>query len=203
MQALHPGRGGLFHLRRSCPRTTRAFPKWCIERAQRLVEMRQGRGDPAGLASRAWRAPITWSSRPPGSSLSGGLDPGALHQARSASSARRATSKHGGSLTIIATALVETGSRMDDVIYEEFKGTGNMELHLDRKTVRKAHLPSHRSCSNRARATRSCCSPEARLDGVACRAQGAVLAPALADATEQLMGMLERTKTNGEFFQRL
>jgi len=62
--------------------------------------------------------------------------------ARSASSARRAISKRGGSLTIIATALIDTGSRMDDVIFEEFKGTGNMEIHLERKLVDKRVFPA-------------------------------------------------------------
>ena len=65
-----------------------------------------------------------------GRTLSGGLDPGALHPPKKFFGAAR-NIKEGGSITILATALVETGSRMDDVIYEEFKGTGNMELHLD------------------------------------------------------------------------
>jgi transcription termination factor Rho len=67
-----------------------------------------------------------------GRTLSGGLDPGALHKTKKFFGAAR-NMEEGGSITILATALVETGSRMDDVIYEEFKGTGNMELHLDRK----------------------------------------------------------------------
>jgi transcription termination factor Rho len=67
-----------------------------------------------------------------GKTLSGGMDPGALHKPKRFFGAAR-NIEDGGSLTVIATALVETGSRMDDMVYEEFKGTGNMEIHLDRK----------------------------------------------------------------------
>ena len=78
---------------------------------------------------------------PTGRSLSGGLDPGALYKPkRFFGSARNI--EEGGSLTVIATALVDTGSRMDDIIFEEFKGTGNMELHLDRKMSEKRIFPA-------------------------------------------------------------
>jgi transcription termination factor Rho len=73
--------------------------------------------------------------------LSGGLDPGALHNPKRFFGAAR-NIEFGGSLTILATALVETGSRMDDVIFEEFKGTGNMEIHLDRKLSEKRVFPA-------------------------------------------------------------
>ena len=76
-----------------------------------------------------------------GRTLSGGLDPGALHPPKKFFGAAR-NIKEGGSITILATALVETGSRMDDVIYEEFKGTGNMELHLDRKLSERRIFPA-------------------------------------------------------------
>ena len=79
--------------------------------------------------------------RAAGRSLSGGLDPGALHKPKRFFGAAR-NIENGGSLTIIATALVETGSRMDDIIFEEFKGTGNMELHLDRKLSEKRIFPA-------------------------------------------------------------
>ncbi len=78
---------------------------------------------------------------PTGRTLSGGLDPGALHKPKRFFGAAR-NIEFGGSLTIIATALIETGSRMDDVIFEEFKGTGNMEIHLDRKLSEKRIFPS-------------------------------------------------------------
>ncbi|MFS8542140.1 MAG: transcription termination factor Rho, partial [Tissierellales bacterium] len=78
---------------------------------------------------------------PTGRSLSGGLDPGALHKPkRFFGSARNI--EEGGSMTIIATALIDTGSRMDEVIYEEFKGTGNMEIHLDRRLSEKRIFPA-------------------------------------------------------------
>jgi len=78
---------------------------------------------------------------PTGRTLSGGLDPGALHSPKRFFGAAR-NIEFGGSLTILATALVETGSRMDDVIFEEFKGTGNMEIHLDRKLSEKRVFPA-------------------------------------------------------------
>lgn len=78
---------------------------------------------------------------PSGRTLSGGLDPSSLHKPKRFFGAAR-NIENGGSLTIIATALVETGSRMDDIIYEEFKGTGNMELHLDRKLANKRIFPA-------------------------------------------------------------
>ena len=76
-----------------------------------------------------------------GKTLSGGLDPNALHKPKKFFGAAR-NIENGGSLTILATALVETGSRMDDVIYEEFKGTGNMEVHLDRKLQERRIFPA-------------------------------------------------------------
>ena len=78
---------------------------------------------------------------PTGRTLSGGLDPGALHKPKRFFGAARNT-ENGGSLTIIATALVETGSRMDEVVFEEFKGTGNMEIRLDRKLQEKRIFPA-------------------------------------------------------------
>jgi len=111
-----------------------------LERAQRLVE--HGRDvvvlmDSITRLARAYNLTIP----PTGRSLSGGLDPGALHKPkRFFGSARNI--EGGGSLTIIATALIETGSRMDEVIYEEFKGTGNMEIHLDRRLSEKRIFPA-------------------------------------------------------------
>ena len=111
-----------------------------LNRAQRLVE--HGKDvvillDSITRLARAYNLSIS----PTGRTLSGGLDPGALHGPKKFFGAAR-NIRQGGSLTILATALVETGSRMDDVIFEEFKGTGNMELHLDRKLAEKRVYPA-------------------------------------------------------------
>ncbi|MBQ9598907.1 MAG: transcription termination factor Rho [Clostridia bacterium] len=111
-----------------------------LERAQRLVE--HGKDvvillDSITRLARAYNLTIP----PTGRTLSGGLDPGALHKPKRFFGAAR-NIEHGGSLTILATALIETGSRMDDMIFEEFKGTGNMEIHLDRKLSEKRIFPA-------------------------------------------------------------
>ena len=111
-----------------------------LERAKRLVE--HGKDvvvllDSITRLARAYNLVIPATGR----TLSGGLDPGALHVPKRFFGAAR-NLEEGGSLTILATALVETGSRMDDVIFEEFKGTGNMEIHLDRKLSEKRIFPA-------------------------------------------------------------
>nr|MBP9499965.1 transcription termination factor Rho [Acetoanaerobium sp.] len=111
-----------------------------LNRAKRLVE--HGKDvvillDSITRLARAYNLTIS----PTGRTLSGGLDPGALYGPKKFFGAAR-NIRNGGSLTILATALVETGSRMDDVIFEEFKGTGNMELHLDRKLAEKRIFPA-------------------------------------------------------------
>ncbi|MBC7764983.1 MAG: transcription termination factor Rho [Hyphomonadaceae bacterium] len=111
-----------------------------LERAQRLVEQKKDVVillDSLTRLARAYNLTIPSTGR----TLSGGLDPGALHKPKKFFGAAR-NIEHGGSLTILATALVETGSRMDDVIFEEFKGTGNMELHLDRKLQERRVFPA-------------------------------------------------------------
>ena len=111
-----------------------------LNRAQRLVE--HGRDvvillDSITRLARAYNLTIN----PTGRTLTGGLDPGALYGPKKFFGAAR-NIRNGGSLTILGTALVDTGSRMDDVIFEEFKGTGNMELHLDRNLAEKRIFPA-------------------------------------------------------------
>ena len=111
-----------------------------LARAQRLVEHKKDVVillDSITRLARAYNLVVPASGR----TLSGGLDPGALHKPKKFFGAARKM-EEGGSITILATALVETGSRMDDVIFEEFKGTGNMELHLDRQLSEKRIFPA-------------------------------------------------------------
>ncbi|KMM36633.1 transcription termination factor Rho [Guptibacillus hwajinpoensis] len=111
-----------------------------LERAMRLVEHKKDVVillDSITRLARAYNLVIP----PSGRTLSGGIDPAAFHRPKRFFGAAR-NIEEGGSLTILATALVETGSRMDDVIYEEFKGTGNMELHLDRKLAERRVFPA-------------------------------------------------------------
>ena len=111
-----------------------------LARAQRLVE--HGKDvvillDSITRLARAYNLTVPASGR----TLSGGIDPAALYKPKKFFGAARKM-EEGGSITILATALIETGSRMDDVIYEEFKGTGNMELHLDRKLSERRIFPA-------------------------------------------------------------
>jgi transcription termination factor Rho len=111
-----------------------------LERAQRLVEHKKDvviLMDSITRLARAYNLVVP----PTGRTLSGGIDPGAFHRPKRFFGAAR-NIEEGGSLTILATALIETGSRMDDVIYEEFKGTGNLELHLDRKLAERRVFPA-------------------------------------------------------------
>ena len=111
-----------------------------LERAMRLVEHKRDvviLMDSITRLARAYNLVIP----PSGRTLSGGIDPAAFHRPKRFFGAAR-NIEEGGSLTILATALVDTGSRMDDVIYEEFKGTGNMELHLDRALAERRIFPA-------------------------------------------------------------
>ncbi|MPN41377.1 Transcription termination factor Rho [bioreactor metagenome] len=111
-----------------------------LERAKRLVEHKKDVVillDSLTRLSRAYNLTVT----PSGRTLSGGLDPAALLMPKKFFGAAR-NIRNGGSLTILATALVDTGSRMDDMIFEEFKGTGNMEVHLDRRLQERRIFPA-------------------------------------------------------------
>ena len=170
-----------------------------LERAQRLVE--QGKDvvillDSITRLARAYNLVIP----PTGRTLSGGMDPGALHKPKRFFGAAR-NIENGGSLTIIATALVETGSRMDDVIFEEFKGTGNSEIHLDRRLSEKRIFPAIDMNKSGTRRDDLLLTPE--------EAEGALIVRRMLsggsnqDAVEQLLGMLQKTSSNSEFFQLL
>jgi transcription termination factor Rho len=170
-----------------------------IERAKRLVE--KGKDvvvllDSITRLARAYNLIIP----PTGRTLSGGLDPGSLYKPKRFFGAAR-NIEFGGSLTIIATALVDTGSRMDEIIYEEFKGTGNMEIHLDRKLSEKRIFPAidlNKSSTRREELL----LPKKELEGI--WAIRKVMANGnTAEVTEQLIGMLAKTQTNDAFLDKL
>ena len=169
------------------------------ERAMRLVE--DGRDvvillDSLTRLTRAYNLVIP----PTGRTLSGGMDPGALHKPKRFFGAAR-NIENGGSLTVIATALVETGSRMDDIVYEEFKGTGNMEIHLDRKLSEKRIFPAIDVYKSGTRRDDLLLSKE-ELDGV--RMLRRTLANGgTGDVTENLVNMMDKTSNNEEFLIRL
>ncbi|MGI6236940.1 MAG: transcription termination factor Rho [Candidatus Excrementavichristensenella sp.] len=170
-----------------------------IERAQRLVE--HGKDvvillDSLTRLARAYNLTVP----PSGRTLSGGLDPCALYKPKKFFGAAR-NIENGGSLTIIATALVETGSRMDDIIFEEFKGTGNMELHLDRKLSEKRIFPAIDLNKSGTRREELLFEPD-ELEG-AYQIRRLLSNSSNQEMAEQLTGMIEKTNRNDEFFQRL
>ncbi len=165
-----------------------------IERAKRLVE--HGKDvmillDSITRLARAYNLVVP----PSGRTLSGGLDPAALHMPKRFFGAAR-NMREGGSLTILATALVETGSKMDDVVYEEFKGTGNMELVLDRKLQEKRVFPAIDIPKSGTRREDLLLSKEEQ-DAVYIirRAMNGMKAD---DAVDNLLNMFSRTKDNAE-----
>ena len=170
-----------------------------IERARRLVELGKDvviMMDSLTRLARAYNLTIP----PTGRTLSGGIDPGALASPKKFFGAAR-NIENGGSLTIIATALVDTGSRMDDVIYEEFKGTGNMEITLDRKLSERRIFPAidlNRSSTRRE----DLLLTQKELEGVwALRKM--LSAGDSQDTTDQLLNMMQKTKNNEEFVESI
>ena len=166
-----------------------------LERAQRLVEQKKDVVillDSITRLARAYNLIIPSSGR----TLSGGLDPMALHKPKKFFGAAR-NIEEGGSLTILATALVDTGSRMDDVIYEEFKGTGNMELHLDRRLSEKRIFPAVDINKSGTRREELLLDRE-ELEAVYSirRALGSA---SVFEVTETVINLLSRTKSNAEF----
>ena len=179
------------------PEHHRRVSEMVVERARRLVEHKQDVTillDSITRLARAYNLCVT----PSGRTLSGGLDPAALHMPKRFFGAAR-NMREGGSLTILATALVETGSKMDDVIYEEFKGTGNMELVLDRKLQEKRVFPAidiQKSGTRREDLLLSKEEQEAVYN-----MRKALNSLKAEDAVEQILNMFSRTKTNAEFVQ--
>ncbi len=170
-----------------------------LERAKRLTEQKKDVVillDSITRLARAYNLVIPSSGR----TLSGGLDPSALHKPKRFFGAARNT-ENAGSLTILATALVETGSRMDDVIFEEFKGTGNMEVHLDRKLSEKRIFPAIDINKSGTRKEELLLGPE-ELD-VVFNLRKTMANMSAQEMTEQLIEQIVTTKSNEEFLQRM
>jgi transcription termination factor Rho len=180
-----------------------------LERAKRLVEI--GRDvvilmDSLTRLARAYNLVVN----PSGRTLSGGMDPSALYPPKRFFGAAR-NLEEGGSLTIIATALVDTGSRLDDVVYEEFKGTGNMELHLSRRLQERRVYPAIDIERSSTRREELLLGPDVLqrvwlmrrmyLQMVSPPPQGAGMDPAV--ATEAILQRMARTKSNAEFLESL
>ena len=168
-----------------------------LERAMRLVEHKRDviiLMDSITRLARAYNLVIP----PSGRTLSGGIDPAAFHRPKRFFGAAR-NIEEGGSLTILATALVDTGSRMDDVIYEEFKGTGNMELHLDRSLAERRIFPA---IDIRRSGTRKeeLLIPKEHLDKLWAIRKTMRDTP---DFVEGFLRKLRQTKTNEEFLQNI
>ena len=175
----------------------RRVSEMVVERARRLVEHKQDVTillDSITRLARAYNLCVT----PSGRTLSGGLDPAALHMPKRFFGAAR-NMREGGSLTILATALVDTGSKMDDVIYEEFKGTGNMELVLDRKLQEKRVFPAIDIQKSGTRREDLLLTPDEQE--AVYNMRRALNSLKAEDAVEQILNMFSRTKNNEEFVQ--
>ena len=170
-----------------------------IERAKRLVEHKKDVTifiDSITRLARAYNLTVP----PSGRTLSGGLDPAALHMPKRFFGAAR-NMREGGSLTILATALVDTGSKMDDVVYEEFKGTGNMELVLDRKLQEKRVFPAiDIAKSGTRREDLLLTAEEQEAVDIMRKALNGMKSD---EATENILNMFARTKDNAEFVQTI
>ena len=172
-----------------------------IERARRLVETGQDVVillDSITRLARAYNLAVPTSGR----TLSGGIDPIALYPPkRFFGSARNI--EHGGSLTIIATCLIETGSRMDDVIFEEFKGTGNMEIRLDRRLAEKRIYPAMDIFASSTRREDLLFSEEQLRQVWLLRRMAAMVGDQGTDATERVIERVAKTESNSEFLLTL
>ncbi len=179
------------------PEHHKRVSEMAIERAKRLVEHKKDVVillDSITRLARAYNLVVP----PSGRTLSGGLDPAALHMPKRFFGAAR-NMREGGSLTILATALVDTGSKMDDVVYEEFKGTGNMEMILDRKLSEKRIFPAIDLAKSGTRREDLLLSGE-ELEAIN------IMRKALNglkpdEATDRILDMFARTRNNNEFVQ--
>ncbi len=167
-----------------------------LERGMRLVEQKKDVVILMDSITRLVRA-YNLTAQPSGRTLSGGLEPGALYKPKKFFGAAR-NIEDGGSLTVIATALVETGSRMDDMIFEEFKGTGNMELKLDRELQEKRIFPAIDIPKSGTRREELLLSPDEQKAGWTLRRE-------LADAERypQILNLLKATENNQKFIYYL
>lgn len=179
------------------PENHKRVSEMVIERAKRLVEGGEDVMillDSITRLARAYNLTVT----PSGRTLSGGLDPAALHMPKRFFGAAR-NMREGGSLTILATALVDTGSRMDDVVFEEFKGTGNMELVLDRSLSEKRIFPAidiQKSSTRREDLLLNVSEQDAVL-----KIRKALGGLKSEQALEQILNLFRRTKNNNEFIE--
>lgn len=179
------------------PERHKRVSEMVIERAKRLVEQKKDVMILLDSITRLARA-YNLTVPPSGRTLSGGLDPAALYMPKRFFGAAR-NMREGGSLTILATALVDTGSKMDDVVYEEFKGTGNMELVLDRKLSEKRVFPALDITKSSTRREDLLLNPdEQEAVSIMRRATNGMKSE---EAVENILNMFTHTKTNYEFVQ--
>lgn len=179
------------------PENHKRVSEMVIERAKRLVESGEDviiLLDSITRLARAYNLTVT----PSGRTLSGGLDPAALHMPKRFFGAAR-NMREGGSLTILATALVDTGSRMDDVVFEEFKGTGNMELVLDRSLSERRIFPSIDIQKSSTR--REDLLLDANEQEAVTKIRKALAGMKSDQAMEQILNLFKRTKNNTEFVE--
>jgi len=170
-----------------------------LERAKRLVEHNKDVVillDSITRLARAYNLVVPSSGR----TLSGGIDPASLHKPKKFFGAAR-NIENGGSLTILATSLIETGSRMDDVIFEEFKGTGNMEVHLNRALSEKRIFPAIDINKSGTRREEKLLNKKELETIFALRK--AMSSMSTADVTEQLINQMVKTKNNKEFIEKM
>ena len=181
------------------PERHKRVSEMVVERAKRLVE--HGKDvmillDSITRLARAYNLTVP----PSGRTLSGGLDPAALHMPKRFFGAAR-NMREGGSLTILATALVDTGSKMDDVVYEEFKGTGNMELVLDRKLSEKRVFPALDITKSSTRREDLLLDPEEQEAVNIMRR--AINGMKTDEAVENILNMFAHTRNNFEYVQQV